>query len=161
MEFYSSAAVASAISFSLGIIVPIFNAAFIPNYKVRLAVNVAAMSLSLLLCGGIGTLFSTSPMVKSCPRVLLEAGWLWSLPFAKGTTVSCLSDHRTDHPSMVSVLWNLEYCLQSQSDPDEPKMVVEQKANDVYAMHTELLTVAEKGKESEEHTMLRLLTEGY
>jgi len=77
------------------------------------------------------------------------------------TAVSCLSDHRTDHPSMVSVMWNLEYCLQSQSDPDEPKMVVEQKANDVYAMHTELLTVAEKGKESEEHTTLRLLMEGY
>ncbi|KAH0776297.1 hypothetical protein KY290_007708 [Solanum tuberosum] len=62
---------------------------------------------------------------------------------------------------MVSVLWNLEYCLQSQSDPDEPKMVVEQKANDAYAMHTKLLTVAEKGKESEEHTTLRLLTKGY
>jgi len=82
------AVVASAISFSLGIIVPIFNAAFIPNYKLRLAVNVAAMSLWLLLCGGIGTLLSTSPMVKSCPRVLLDAGWLWSLPFAKGTSQS-------------------------------------------------------------------------
>jgi len=62
-----------------GIIVPIFNVAFIANYKVTL---VAAMSLSLLPCGGIGTFLSTSLMVKSFPRVLLEAGWLWSLPFA-------------------------------------------------------------------------------
>uniref|UniRef100_A0A3Q7H4Y3 Protein kinase domain-containing protein n=2 Tax=Solanum subgen. Lycopersicon TaxID=49274 RepID=A0A3Q7H4Y3_SOLLC len=56
------------------------------------------------------------------------------------TAVSCLSDHGTDRPSMGSVLWNLEYCLQLQSDPDEPKMVAEQKANDAYAMHKELLT---------------------
>lgn len=66
------------------------------------------------------------------------------------TAVSCLSDHGTDRPSMGSVLWNLEYCLQLQSDPDEPKMVAEQKANDAYAMHKELLTVAEEGKESAE-----------
>ncbi|KAK6780266.1 hypothetical protein RDI58_022450 [Solanum bulbocastanum] len=64
------------------------------------------------------------------------------------TSVSCLFDHGTDRPSMGSVLWNLEYCLQLQSDPDEPKMVPEQKANDAYAMHTELLTVAEESKES-------------
>lgn len=68
------------------------------------------------------------------------------------TAVSCLSDHGTDRPSMGSVLWNLEYCLQLQSDPDEPKIVAEQKANDAYAMHTELLTVAEEGQESEEHS---------
>ncbi|PHT76860.1 Receptor-like protein kinase FERONIA [Capsicum annuum] len=71
------------------------------------------------------------------------------------TAVSCLSDHGTDRPSMGSVLWNLEYCLQLQSDPDEPKMVAEQKANDAYAMHTELLTIAEEGREghkSEDHS---------
>lgn len=71
------------------------------------------------------------------------------------TAVSCLSDHGTDRPSMGSVLWNLEYCLQLQSDPDEPKIVAEQKANDAYAMHTELLTVAEEGEEgqaSEDHS---------
>ncbi|KAL3341442.1 hypothetical protein AABB24_025808 [Solanum stoloniferum] len=62
------ATVASAISFSLGIIVPIFTVAVIANYKVRLAVNVGAMSLSLLAFGGIGTFLSTSPMVKSCPK---------------------------------------------------------------------------------------------
>ncbi|KAH0636451.1 hypothetical protein KY290_036889 [Solanum tuberosum] len=41
------------------------------------------------------------------------------------TSVNCLSDHGTDRPSMGSVLWNLKYCLQLQSDPDEPKMVAE------------------------------------
>ncbi|KAH0725556.1 hypothetical protein KY284_001421 [Solanum tuberosum] len=91
----------------------------------------------------------TGEIIKDCLKQLIN------------TTVSCLSDHRTDHPSMGSVLWNLEYCLQSQSDPDELKIVVEQKTNNAYAMHIKLLTVAEKGKELEEHTMLRLLTEGY
>ncbi|XP_049384195.1 receptor-like protein kinase ANXUR1 [Solanum stenotomum] len=55
----------------------------------------------------------------------------------------------------------VEYCLQLQSDPDEPKMVAEQKSNDAYAMHTKSLTVAENGKESEEHTTSKLLTEWY
>ncbi|MCD9644892.1 hypothetical protein HAX54_033416 [Datura stramonium] len=35
------------------------------------------------------------------------------------TAVSCLSDHGTNRPSMGSVLWNLEYCLQLH--PDGPK----------------------------------------
>ncbi|OIT25403.1 PREDICTED: receptor-like protein kinase ANXUR1 [Nicotiana attenuata] len=71
------------------------------------------------------------------------------------TAVSCLSDHGTDRPSMGSVLWNLEYCLQMQNNPDGPKMVAEQKANDAYAMHTELLSITEEGgegEESEEHS---------
>ncbi|KAF3657491.1 Receptor-like protein kinase FERONIA [Capsicum annuum] len=71
------------------------------------------------------------------------------------TAVSCLSDHGTDRPSMGSVLWNLEYCHQLQSDPDEPKMAAEKKASDTYAMDTELLTVAEEGgegQESEDHS---------
>uniref|UniRef100_A0A3Q7F0E7 Uncharacterized protein n=1 Tax=Solanum lycopersicum TaxID=4081 RepID=A0A3Q7F0E7_SOLLC len=53
-------AVALVISFPLGIIVPIFTAAFIANYK-----------LSLLAYGGIGTSLSTNRMVKSCSRVLI------------------------------------------------------------------------------------------
>ncbi|MCD9644306.1 hypothetical protein HAX54_032488 [Datura stramonium] len=71
------------------------------------------------------------------------------------TAVSCLSDHGTNRPSMGSVLWNLEYCLQLQSNPDGPKMVAEQKANDAYTMHIELLSITEeggKGQESEEHS---------
>ncbi|XP_004230629.1 vacuolar iron transporter homolog 4 [Solanum lycopersicum] len=69
------AAVASAIAFSLGAIVPILAAAFIANHKVRLAVIVAAVSLALLAFGGIGAFLGRSPMVKSCARVLI-GGWM-------------------------------------------------------------------------------------
>ncbi|XP_009587130.1 vacuolar iron transporter homolog 4-like [Nicotiana tabacum] len=69
------AAVASAIAFSLGAIVPILAAAFIANHKVRLAVIVAAVSLALLAFGGIGAFLGRSPMLKSCARVLI-GGWM-------------------------------------------------------------------------------------
>ncbi|XP_055814840.1 vacuolar iron transporter homolog 4-like [Solanum dulcamara] len=69
------AAVASAIAFSLGAIVPILAAAFIANHKVRLAVIVAAVSLALLAFGGIGAFLGRSPMVKSCARALI-GGWM-------------------------------------------------------------------------------------
>ncbi|MCD7447797.1 hypothetical protein HAX54_035274 [Datura stramonium] len=69
------AAVASAIAFSLGAIVPILAAAFIANHKVRLAVIVAAVSLALLAFGGIGAFLGRSPMSKSCARVLI-GGWM-------------------------------------------------------------------------------------
>ncbi|KAH0767028.1 hypothetical protein KY285_002899 [Solanum tuberosum] len=69
------AAVASSVAFSLGAIVPILAAAFIANHKLRLAVIVAAVSLALLVFGGIGAFLGRSPMVKSCARVLI-GGWM-------------------------------------------------------------------------------------
>ncbi|KAH0731975.1 hypothetical protein KY289_003163 [Solanum tuberosum] len=69
------AAVASSVAFSLGAIVPILAAAFIANHKLRLAVIVAAVSLALLVFGGIGAFLGRSSMVKSCARVLI-GGWM-------------------------------------------------------------------------------------
>ncbi|KAG8372874.1 hypothetical protein BUALT_Bualt12G0112500 [Buddleja alternifolia] len=51
------------------------------------------------------------------------------------TVVKCLCDHGLDRPSMGAVLWNLEYCLQMQNNPNGPKIVAERKANDAYAMY--------------------------
>ncbi|KAG5614681.1 hypothetical protein H5410_014505 [Solanum commersonii] len=104
------AAVASAISFSLGIIVPIFKAAFIPNYKdgyghYLLPKKQVSLADWALHCHRKNTTkelmdaYIKREIIKECLKQFIN------------TAVSCLSDHRTDHPSMVSVLWNLEHCL--------------------------------------------------
>ncbi|KAK4433865.1 Receptor-like protein kinase ANXUR1 [Sesamum alatum] len=64
------------------------------------------------------------------------------------TAVKCLSDHGTDRPTMGEVLWNLEYCLQLQTNPDGPKMVAKQKANDAYANYATLLSIEEEKDEA-------------
>ncbi|KAL0334454.1 UNVERIFIED_CONTAM: Vacuolar iron transporter1 [Sesamum angustifolium] len=48
------AALASALAFSLGAIVPLLAAAFIADYKVRLAVVVVATTAALVAFGGVG-----------------------------------------------------------------------------------------------------------
>ncbi|KAL6571630.1 hypothetical protein OROHE_003273 [Orobanche hederae] len=67
------------------------------------------------------------------------------------TAVKCLSDHGLGRPSMAEVLWNLEYCLQLQNNPDGPKVVAKQKANDAYAMYADatLLSIEEESENSE------------
>ncbi|KAL0323392.1 UNVERIFIED_CONTAM: Receptor-like protein kinase ANXUR1 [Sesamum angustifolium] len=60
------------------------------------------------------------------------------------TAVKCLSDHGTDRPTMGEVLWNLEYCLQLQTNPDGPKMVAKQKANNACANNGTLLSNEEE-----------------
>ncbi|XP_015086796.1 vacuolar iron transporter homolog 4-like [Solanum pennellii] len=69
------AAVASAVAFSLGGIIPILAAGFISNHKVRMGVVVAAVSLALFVFGGIGAVLGKSPAVRSCARVLI-GGWM-------------------------------------------------------------------------------------
>ncbi|KAL2464248.1 Receptor-like protein kinase ANXUR1 [Forsythia ovata] len=64
--------------------------------------------------------------------------------------VKCLSDNGVHRPSMGTVLWNLEYSLQFQNNPNGPEVVAEQKANDAYNMHTTLLTIEEEDEVCEE-----------
>ncbi|XP_058208754.1 receptor-like protein kinase ANXUR2 [Rhododendron vialii] len=71
------------------------------------------------------------------------------------TAVKCLSDQGIERPSMGGVLWNLEFAMQLQDNPDGPKMVAEQRANDAFVMHTTtLLTIEEEegGGETEDST---------
>ncbi|XP_047331515.1 vacuolar iron transporter homolog 4-like [Impatiens glandulifera] len=69
------AALASALAFSMGAIVPLLAAAFIRNYKERLALVSAAVSLALLMFGVLGAVMGgTSPAI-SCVRVLF-GGWM-------------------------------------------------------------------------------------
>ncbi|KAL2513702.1 Vacuolar iron transporter-like protein 4 [Forsythia ovata] len=69
------AAMASALAFSLGAFVPLLAAAFIANYKVRLGVVVAAVTLALVAFGGVGAVMGGTPVARSCPRVVV-GGWM-------------------------------------------------------------------------------------
>ncbi|MCD7447798.1 Vacuolar iron transporter 2.1 [Datura stramonium] len=69
------AAIASAVAFSLGGVIPILAAGFISNHKVRMGVVVAVVSLALFVFGGVGAVLGKSPAVRSCARVLI-GGWM-------------------------------------------------------------------------------------
>ena len=69
------AAVASAIAFMLGAILPLLAAAFIMDHNVRLGVVVATVSLALVIFGWIGAVLGRTPVVKSCFRILV-GGWM-------------------------------------------------------------------------------------
>lgn len=69
------AAMASAFAFALGAIVPLLAAAFIADHKVRVAVVASAVSLALLVFGGVGAVLGKTPKLKSCARVLV-GGWM-------------------------------------------------------------------------------------
>ncbi|XP_023755862.1 vacuolar iron transporter homolog 4 [Lactuca sativa] len=78
------AAVASALAFSLGAIVPLLAASFIGDHKVRLGVVVAAVSMALVVFGWAGSILGGTPVVKSCFRVLI--GGLMAMAITFGLT---------------------------------------------------------------------------
>ncbi|KAD3067340.1 hypothetical protein R6Q59_018587 [Mikania micrantha] len=80
----TQAALASALAFSLGAIVPLLAASFIGDHKVRLGVVVAAVSLALAIFGWIGSVLGGSPVVKSCVRVMV--GGLMAMGITFGIT---------------------------------------------------------------------------
>ncbi|XP_022766295.1 vacuolar iron transporter homolog 4-like [Durio zibethinus] len=69
------AAAASALSFSVGAMVPLLAASFVREYQVRLGVVIGAVSLALLVFGWLGAVLGKAPTVRSAVRVLV-GGWL-------------------------------------------------------------------------------------
>ncbi|BAT74016.1 hypothetical protein LR48_Vigan01g084500 [Vigna angularis] len=69
------AAMASALAFSVGALVPMLAAVFIRSHKIRMGVIGGAVSLALLVFGGIGAVLGKTPVKKSCLRVLI-GGWM-------------------------------------------------------------------------------------
>ncbi|XP_058735701.1 vacuolar iron transporter homolog 4-like [Vicia villosa] len=69
------AALASALAFSVGAVMPLLAAAFIKDHKVRMGVVAAVVSMALLVFGGVGALVGKTPVMRSCVRVLI-GGWM-------------------------------------------------------------------------------------
>ncbi|XP_074263720.1 vacuolar iron transporter homolog 3-like [Silene latifolia] len=69
------AAGASALAFSTGAMVPLLAASFIREYKVRVGVIVAAVTLALMFFGWLGAFLGRAPVVRASLRVLF-GGWI-------------------------------------------------------------------------------------
>ncbi|XP_030539203.2 vacuolar iron transporter homolog 4-like [Rhodamnia argentea] len=69
------AAGASALAFAVGALVPLLAAVFVKEYKARLAVVIAAVSVALVGFGWLSSVLGKAPVVKSASRVLV-GGWL-------------------------------------------------------------------------------------
>ncbi|EEF27735.1 vacuolar iron transporter homolog 1 [Ricinus communis] len=78
------AAAASALAFSMGAMVPLLAASFIRDYKVRLGVIVAAVSLALVIFGWLGAVLGKAPVVRSSARVFI--GGLMAMAITFGLT---------------------------------------------------------------------------
>ncbi|KAJ6863319.1 hypothetical protein NC652_040008 [Populus alba x Populus x berolinensis] len=70
----TQASAASALSFALGASVPVLAASFIGQYKLRLGVVVAAVTVALMAFGWLGAVLGKAPTIKSSLRVLI-GGW--------------------------------------------------------------------------------------
>ncbi|KAL2343727.1 hypothetical protein Fmac_005012 [Flemingia macrophylla] len=69
------AALASALAFSVGAVVPLLAAVFIRSHKIRMVVVAVAASLALLVFGVVGAVLGKTPVTRSCLRVLI-GGWM-------------------------------------------------------------------------------------
>ncbi|KAK2383603.1 hypothetical protein P8452_38701 [Trifolium repens] len=69
------AALASALAFSIGALMPLLAAAFIKNHNIRMGVVAAVVSFALLVFGSVGALIGKTPVMRSCVRVLI-GGWM-------------------------------------------------------------------------------------
>ncbi|KAK8613505.1 hypothetical protein V6N13_101264 [Hibiscus sabdariffa] len=71
----AQAAVASALAFAVGAVLPLLAAAFIRQHKLRIAVVVSVASVGLVVFGVVGALLGGTPVAKSTARVLV-GGWM-------------------------------------------------------------------------------------
>ncbi|XP_021760670.1 vacuolar iron transporter homolog 1-like [Chenopodium quinoa] len=69
------AACASAFAYAVGAMVPLLAASFIKDYKVRLGVVAAVVTLALVVFGWLGAVLGRASGLKASLRVLL-GGWL-------------------------------------------------------------------------------------
>ncbi|KAG8500440.1 hypothetical protein CXB51_004176 [Gossypium anomalum] len=89
------AAVASALAFAVGAVLPLLAAAFIKQPKVRMAVVFVVASVALVAFGVVGALLGGTPVVKSSARVLV-GGWM-----AMGTTFGLTKLIGIDHGMQI------------------------------------------------------------
>lgn len=80
----TQAAMASALSFAVGALVPLLAAAFIGNHNLRLAILVVTVSIALLGFGGLGAYLGNASLVTSSLRVLV--GGLLAIGITYGLT---------------------------------------------------------------------------
>ncbi|KAE8815622.1 vacuolar iron transporter5-like [Hordeum vulgare] len=67
----AQAAVASALAFSVGALLPLLAAGFIADYNLRVAVVVVVATLALAAFGCVGAVLGRAPVVRSCARVVV------------------------------------------------------------------------------------------
>ncbi|KAM0835413.1 hypothetical protein ACQ4PT_062942 [Festuca glaucescens] len=65
------AAVASALAFSVGALLPLLAAGFIVGYRLRVAVVVAVATMALAVFGYVGAVLGRAPVARSCARVVV------------------------------------------------------------------------------------------
>ncbi|KAE8686816.1 Vacuolar iron transporter-like protein 2.1 [Hibiscus syriacus] len=89
------AAMASALAFAIGAVLPLLAAAFITQHKVRIVVVVAVASAALMVFGVVGALVGGTPVAKSSARVLV-GGWM-----AMGATFELTKLIGSDHVMQI------------------------------------------------------------